>query len=93
MHPPHRALGDVPLATAVRLGRAVRRTLAVLPGDSRCLTQALVLSSLIARRGGESVLVIGVRPGEEFGAHAWVELDGHAVLPDEAADYARLVEL
>jgi hypothetical protein len=77
----------------IRLGRAVRRTLNVLPSDSRCLMQALVLSSLLARRGVDSTVVIGVRPGEKFGAHAWVELAGHPILPGGNGDFGRLVEL
>ena len=34
-----------------RLGHAVARTLRVLPADSRCLMQSLVLTRLLARRG------------------------------------------
>src|SRR5688500_12902705 len=42
--------------TGLRLGRAVSRTLAVLPGDSRCLVRSLVLTALLARRGIASSL-------------------------------------
>lgn len=61
------------LATGRRLGRAVVRTLSLLPTDSRCLMRSLVLTKLLSRRGIESSLVLGVRPGESFAAHAWVE--------------------
>ncbi len=81
-----------PLAVAPRLSRATTRTLRFLPGDTRCLTQSLVLSALLARRAIPSRLVIGVSPSGEFGAHAWVELlDGHVLLPRNA--YERLVDL
>jgi transglutaminase superfamily protein len=76
-----------------RLARAVRRTLRLLPTDTRCLSQSLVLISLLARRGVPSTLVIGVSPGESFGAHAWVENHGVPLLPPFEADFQRLVEL
>lgn len=77
---------------AARLGRAVYRTLRLVPLDSRCLVQSLTLTSLLANRGIGSTLVIGVKPGEEFGAHAWVELAGLPLLP--AGDsFERLVDL
>jgi hypothetical protein len=69
----------------IRLGRAVTRTLTAARLDSRCLMTSLVLTGLLARRGLVSSLVIGVRPAEEFGAHAWVELNGKPLLPVGAA--------
>jgi hypothetical protein len=72
--------------TGRRLGRAVVRTLSLLPTDSRCLTRSLVLTNLLARRGIESSLVLGVQPGETFAAHAWVEHDTAPLLdPGEFA--------
>ncbi len=95
-----RPLADAPTAPpdavslAARLARATRRTLRLLPGDTRCLAQSLVLSALLARRGVASRLVIGVAPGAQFGAHAWVELpDGRALLPRYASEFERLVDL
>jgi hypothetical protein len=79
--------------SGARLGRAVGRTLRLLPTDSRCLMRSLVLSSLLARRQVESSVVIGVRPAPRFAAHAWVEHRGQALLPSAEADYRRLVEL
>ena len=52
---------DVARAGA-RLGRVVGRTLRHLPFDSRCLMRSLVLTSLLARRGIDSSLVIAVLP-------------------------------
>jgi hypothetical protein len=85
--------GDEAKATGIRLGRAVSRTLRVVPVDSRCLTQSLVLTTLLSRRGLGSALIIAVNPDEEFGAHAWVELEGCPLLPTGGGEYARLVEL
>jgi hypothetical protein len=76
-----------------RLGRAVTRTLGVLPADSRCLMCSLVLTRLLARRGIESELVISVRPGERFAAHAWLERGGAPLLPPDAPESARLTTL
>jgi Transglutaminase-like superfamily len=76
-----------------RLGRAVVRTLSLLPTDSRCLMRSLVLTRLLARRGLESALVIGVAVDPEFAAHAWVERGDIPLLPAEGSGYARLVRL
>lgn len=74
------------VAVGRRLGRAVRRTLGVLPADSRCLMSSLVLTRLLSKRGIESQLVISVQPGEKFGAHAWLEHRGAALLPPDAPE-------
>jgi hypothetical protein len=85
--------GVEPHLAAVRLGRAVTRTLPLLPTESRCLMRSLVLTSLLARRGVPSRLVIGVKASGEFAAHAWVEYDGHPVLPTDRAEYGRLLDV
>jgi Transglutaminase-like superfamily len=72
---------DTARRLATRLGRPVWRTLAVLPADSRCLVRSLVVLRMMARRGARCDLTIGARPGTDFEAHAWVEQDGHPVLP------------
>jgi Transglutaminase-like superfamily len=79
-------------ASGIRLGRAVERTLRVVPFDSRCLVKALVLTRMLSRRGIDTSFVIGVRPRSNFAAHAWLERDGIALLPT-AADLHRLSEL
>ena len=76
-----------------RLGRAVVRTLRLLPTDSRCLMRSLVLTRLLARRGLESALVIGVAVEPEFAAHAWVERGDVPLLPTDGSGFARLVRL
>lgn len=93
---PGHASAPTPVAAverAARLGRAVARTLSLLPGDTRCLVRSLVLTRLLARRGIPARLVIGARPNPVFLAHAWVECEGVAVLDPGDDDFARLVEL
>lgn len=81
------------LEEARRLGWAVSKTLALLPGDTRCLIQSLVLTRLLARRGISAKLVIGARSGPDFLGHAWVEHDGDPVLTPGDGSFGRLVEL
>jgi hypothetical protein len=78
---------------AKRLGRAVVRTISPIPGDSRCLVRSLVLTRLLAIRGLESSLVIGVTESRDFEAHAWVELGGIPVLDPGLGRFERLTEL
>jgi hypothetical protein len=76
-----------------RLANAVARTLWVLPTDSRCLSQALVLSQLLVARQIDSTLVIGARSNPDFAAHAWVEHRGVWLLPPEGFLESRLLEI
>jgi hypothetical protein len=81
---------SLPQAARVRLAVAVQRVLALLPTDSRCLMRSLVLLALLERRGVSGSLVIGVRSEPDFAAHAWVECDGVALLPDGEGEFSRL---
>lgn len=76
-----------------RLAWSSRAVLERLPGDHRCLAQSLVLTALLARRGIDSRVVIGVRnePPSGVSAHAWVTIDGRPVSPP--GDHAQLVDL
>jgi hypothetical protein len=85
--------GGNPVTLGRRLGRIVSRTLGALPADGRCLSQSLVLTRLLASRGIESRLVIAVRPGERFAAHAWVEHEGVPLLPRGSDRFEELVTL
>jgi hypothetical protein len=76
-----------------RLGQAVGRTLRLLPTDDRCLLQSLVLTRLLADRGIDSLLVVGVLVEPEFAAHAWVESDDVPLLPTSPSAYARLIRM
>ena len=77
----------------LRVSHAVCRLLDPLPLDARCLVRSVVLSALLARRSTPTSLVIGVRPGEVFAAHAWVERDGAPLLPTGEPEYQRLAAL
>lgn len=77
---------------AWRLSRAMEKVLSRLPSDSRCLFSSLTLMCMLERRGIAQLLVIAVRP-RPFGAHAWVEVEGEAVLPDADPGYERISEL
>jgi hypothetical protein len=89
--PEARADSAVVRRVAYRLASAVHRTLGELPIDSRCLMRSLVLSGMLARRGVGATVVVGVRVAPDFGAHAWVEYQGCALLPP--LDVDRLVEI
>ncbi len=78
---------------AAHLGRAVDRTLRILPTDSRCLVQSLVLLRLLSARGISSTLIIGAHSRPDFAAHAWIEFAGFPVLPDQGFHDSRLLEL
>jgi hypothetical protein len=53
---------------------------------ANCLRQALVVWWLLARRGIETDLVIGVRKdGGDFSAHAWVEFEGRVIIGGDDA--------
>ena len=81
------------LVEARDLGVAVARTLAFVPGDTRCLARSLVLGTLLARRGIPATLVIGAHAAPSFRAHAWVEHAGQPVLSPGDGTFGRLVEL
>ncbi|MCA9969722.1 MAG: lasso peptide biosynthesis B2 protein [Anaerolineales bacterium] len=71
-----------PEAALARLAWAVERMARFVVADRPCLTQALALQLLFARRGCETELRIGVakEPDGRLLAHAWVERDGHVVI-------------
>ena len=77
---------------AWRLARAMEKVLTRLPSDSRCLFSSLTLIGMLERRGIDQALLIAVRP-RPFAAHAWVEVEGEAVLPDADPGYERILEL
>lgn len=89
---PSRLVAD-DLGEARSLGHAVTRMLRMLPGDTRCLTQALVLTRLLAGRDIPAKLVIGSRTTPGFVAHAWVEYAGQPVIFAGDGLFDKLVEL
>lgn len=85
--------GGDDLEEARSLGWIVVRTMALLPGDTRCLRRSLVLMQLMAKRGIPGRLVIGTRTRPDFLAHAWIEYRGEPVLSPLEGEFGRLVEL
>ncbi len=55
-----------------------------------CLPRSLLLLRLLRQNGIEAELQVGVKGGEAFAAHAWVELDGRPL--NDAADVAERFE-
>jgi hypothetical protein len=76
-----------------RLARRITIAAALFPGRARCLEQSLVLWAMLRRSGIDARLRLGVRP-HPFEAHAWVELDGQAILedPEKVARFIPLPE-
>ncbi|MBE2268851.1 MAG: lasso peptide biosynthesis B2 protein [Anaerolinea sp.] len=67
--------------TIDRLAYSVRRMHVFVP-RATCLTQALVLQMLLARRGQLSELKVGVAPHNsgKIEAHAWVVVRGRVII-------------
>ena len=67
-----------------RLARAVVRASGHLPGQSRCLAQAMALHWMLRRRALGGVIHIGVLPGSNRGTlddlHAWVTRLGEVLV-------------
>jgi hypothetical protein len=83
-------------AQSVDEGRAliaVRRAGRVFRAD--CLPQAIALACLLHRGGATPELVLGCRRygPNQWGAHAWVDVDGHTLDPVEQPDHAPLARL
>ena len=66
---------------ARRVGRAVSRSARFVP-RSTCLIAAVAGYEVLARRGIRGTLCLGhdALPGANFVAHAWLELNGQAVV-------------
>jgi len=61
------------------------------PG-AKCLARAMVGEALLRASGQAAEICIGVSAQGRFGAHAWVEVGGRAVIGGEAdRDYERLL--
>lgn len=75
--------------TPDRIAWGVRTASRLVPGAS-CLTRALAARVLLGRYGHASRVVIGVaREGGEFGAHAWTEVEGRAVIGEREKERYR----
>ena len=59
---------------------AVERAAGLCPFETGCLERALTIRMLLWWAGESGHVVVGVRrPGDLLEAHAWVEVDRHAV--------------
>jgi hypothetical protein len=86
------AVSELSHGEVVRVGRAVRQVVGMLPGDSSPLVSSLVVIAMLARRGIDTSLVIGVREDTSLPPQAWVEL-GEARTATVRPKFAQLVAL
>jgi hypothetical protein len=83
-----RCQSEVSTACIARVLRCASR---YVPGTT-CLMQALAGAVMLRRRGHAASLCIGVtKEGGDFGAHAWVECEGVAVVGSRGAFTTLLV--
>ncbi len=79
--------------TPEQIAQAVCRAGRYVPRAS-CLVLALAARQLCAEAGHATRLHVGVRSGQRFVAHAWLECDGRVLLGgEEVSDYAPLLTL
>jgi hypothetical protein len=78
---------------ALHLAWATARTLWLLPTDSRCLSQSLVLTRVLARRGIASEFVLSGGPAPSFMSHAWVERAGSPLLEPAGPSQSEFLRL
>ena len=89
--------GEVAARRARTVARAVRRAAIYGPCRGTCLSEALVVWSLLRRQGIDGDLQIGVRrSGTGVEAHAWVAVQGQTVtegdnLVDEFVSFGRSI--
>ena len=80
---------------ARRLTKAVLRAAHRLPGETRCLAQAMALAWMLRRRRMECALVLGVRRGMSRGSiadlHAWVVRDGETLIGEDNSGYVPVI--
>lgn len=73
-------VGPVGQREAERLGRMVAAVARRLPWHPTCLRQALAVQRMLRRRGIASRLHLGVAGAGVSAAHAWVTVEGRAVV-------------
>lgn len=82
------------VTAAIEARKAVLRAAEAIPVKTNCLDRAIALWWLLNSRGLSAELQIGVRldPGKGLRAHAWVEVEGDALLDEMAAQFESLQE-
>ena len=71
-----------------RISTAVRRAARYLPGEHRCLAQALACQIMLSQLGRPGTVVIGLRPNHQsstWDSHAWLVTDEGIILGGEVA--------
>ena len=83
------------LAVAERVVWAVTVASRYVPGRTTCLSLALTVQGVLARRGHPSRLHIGVVRGAEgqVDAHAWIECGGRVLIGGSGAEVRRFTPL
>jgi hypothetical protein len=78
--------------TVGRVAWAVAVAARYIPG-SKCLVQAIAGRALLANYGVPSEIHIGVAKDSRnwLSAHAWVEVEGKALIGGDVAEYAPLI--
>ncbi len=88
---PHAARADDDdLARTIVLAERVSRRLRL--GPDTCLYRGLARYATARAAGRDARFVMGVDPDDATTGHAWIEVDGLAVLEDAAARYLRTLE-
>ena len=77
---------DLPSTQSVVWAVTVASRYVPRAGSGACLTQALAAQTMLARRGHQALLRIGLTKDEErrLQAHAWVESEGEVVIGGSA---------
>jgi Transglutaminase-like superfamily len=83
--------GPDALREATRVGDTAALVAARLPWHPTCLRQALAVQRMLRRRAIPSRLHLGVTSPTEATAHAWVTVDGQAVVGGSGVE--RVVQL
>lgn len=82
--------GRAPTLEAIRLGERAARLARV--GPDTCLFRALARYAVFRRAGRDVRFVMGVDENDGTRGHAWIELDGRAVLEGELRSYRPTLE-
>ena len=82
--------GDRMELIAARTELALRRASRLIPG-ARCIHRAVAGRRMLARRGIDARVVIGLRSHQGLDGHAWLEFDdGSTMFADDDAGFRRV---
>lgn len=78
-----------------QVNQAIRTATYYLPGQAKCLAQALVTQILLKQYGYDCDLLIGVAKNEQKGltAHAWIERNGQILIGGNANNLSSFTTL